>query len=24
LESAFPGFFGDIFGCSTPSKKEVF
>jgi len=24
LESAFPGFFGDIFGCSTPSKKTCF
>ena len=23
-ESAFPGFFGDIFGCSTPSKKRCF
>jgi len=21
-ERAFPGFFGDIFGCSTPSKKR--
>jgi len=23
-ERAFPGFFGDIFGCSTPSKKRCF
>jgi len=23
-ESAFLGFFGDIFGCSTPSKKSCF
>ena len=24
LERAFPGFLGDIFGCSTPSKKRCF
>ena len=23
-ERAFPGFFGDIFGCTTPSKKSCF
>jgi len=23
-ESAFPGGFGNIFGCSTPSKKRCF
>ena len=23
-ESAFPGFFGNIFGCSTPSKNRCF
>jgi len=23
-EKAFPGIFGDFFGCSTPSKKRFF